>query len=91
MRLSIRNNGLYFNKEELELEILKRGNIIFYSKEEILNSLNKTTGFSVVGQLSKQIKEDIGVLPEDLIYIVRLLPTYYCFCNSYGKVLYRYF
>ena len=75
MHIRISNGGLYFPTEELELEIAERGNIILSSKEEIMDSLRKTTGFSVVGQLSIKIKEELVGIPGEIIYVVRLLPT----------------
>ena len=87
MHLMLKEDGIYFNKKELDLEILERGDIIFYSKTEILKTINKLTGFILIGQPSNELKSNIKDLKEDLIYIVRLLQDYYCFCNSNGKVL----
>ena len=87
MYLTLKENGIYFNEKELALEILEKGNIVLHSKEEILETIDGLTGFTLVGQPSKELKNSIKDLKEDLVYIVRLLNDKFCFCNSKGKVL----
>ena len=91
MFVQLQKDGLYFSKKELELEIKDCENIIFYSKEEIKNSLCPFPGFKVTGRLSEKLKEEFLIDTKGTIYVVKLLPTRYCFCNSDGKAIYNIF
>ena len=71
------------------LKELDYGNVIFYTKEEIKNCL--LPDFKVIGRLSEKLKEELLILTNGTIYVVKLLPTHFCFCNSNGKVIYNMF
>ena len=91
MFLFLRNNGIYFNKEELEME--SKGCNFYNNKEEILEKCKSLECFKVVGFTSLKLKENIEKIckkkinKEENIYIVKLLKDKFCFCSCYGKVL----
>ena len=91
MFVQLQKDGLYFSKKELELEIKECGNIIFCSKEEIINSLSCFPGFKVTGCLSEKLKKEYLIDTKGTIYVVKLLDTRFCFCNSEGKAIYNIF
>ena len=91
MYLFLKNNGIYFNKEELEKE--SKGCNFYNNKEEILEKCKSLEGFKVVGFTSLKLKENIEkickeeIKKEENIYIVRLLNDKFVFCSYDGKVL----
>ena len=91
MFLFLRDNGIYFNKEELEME--SKGCNFYNSKEEILEKCKYLEGFKVVGFTSLKLKENIEkickekIRKEENIYIVKLLKNKFCFCSLEGKIL----
>ena len=89
MHIHLSSGGLSFPKEELEREITLRGNIQIASKEEAMDSLRKTTGFSVVGHLSSSLTEEMVGRNGETVYVVRLSPQQYCFSLPCGKVVHK--
>ena len=64
-------------------------NIIFYTKEEIINC--NLPDFKVIGCLSVELKKDFRLQTKDTIYVVKLLPTRFVFCVPNGKIIYNLF
>ena len=64
-------------------------NTIFYSKEEIKNC--NLPDFAVIGSLSNELKKDFLLQTNETIYVVKFLPSRFCFCKPNGKIIYNLF
>ena len=89
MHIRLSSGGLYFPKEELEREIASKGDVKLSSKEEIMEAIRETTGFSVVGYLNPSLTEEMVGRTGVKIYVVRLVVGQYCFCLPCGRVVHR--